>query len=149
MKKYWLGLMAIVMGLFISSCNNNGSKDGDEKEKVDFVEQVTDLVKAFDDIKSADDVINLFKEAAQLNIDFYKSNPSAEEVESFEKAGNDFSKTLSKLQGDKAELFEEAFKQLREDKDFMKLSEEANEAEQEWKDKQRDNEDEDEDEYDE
>ena len=149
MKKYWLGLMAIVMGLFISSCNNNGSKDGDEKEKVDFVEQVTDLVKAFDDIKSADDVINLMKEAAQLNIDFYKSNPSAEEVESFEKAGSDFSKTFSKLQAKKEKLFEEAFKQLREDKDFMKLSEEANKAEQEWKDKQKDNEDEDEDEYDE
>ena len=149
MKKYWLGLMAIVMGLFISSCNNNGSKDGDEKEKVDFVEQVTDLVKALNDIKSADDVINLMKEAAQLNIDFYKSNPSAEEVESFEKAGREFNEAFSKLQGDKAEIFGEAFKQLMEDKDFKKLAEDADKAEKEWKDKQKDNEDEDEDEYDE
>lgn len=149
MKKYWLGLMAIVMGLFISSCNNNGSKDGDEKEKVDFVEQVTDLVKAFDDIKSADDVINLMKEAAQLNIDFYKSNPTAEEVKAFEEAGKSIADGIKNLDGDKAKAFAEAMKQLMEDKDFKKLAEDADKAEKEWKDKQKDNEDEDEDEYDE
>ena len=145
MKKYWLGLMAIVMGLFISSCN---SKDANEKEDskdtADLVEKVKDLVDAVKNMESAEDAVNLMKEAAQLNIDFYKSEPSADDVKAFEKAGRGFVEAIQKLDGEKQEVFSEAMKMLRDDEDFMKLSKEADDAEKTWKESQKDKKSEDE-----
>ena len=113
--------------------NKNSKADSD----IDFESRISELVDVFNDIESAEDVVDWMKEAAQLNIDFYESNPSAEEVEAYEEAGNKAVNIMESCD-DKDEFFRMALKQLEEDEEFKKLSEEADKAEKKWKDKHKD-----------
>lgn len=125
MKKMFLGLCALVACFVFASCS-------------DFADKAKDLAGEFEKAEKAEDFVKIMKDAAQLNIDFYKSEPTAEEVKAFEEAGKPIADGIKNLDGDKAKAFAEAMKQLAEDKDFLKLAEEAEKAEKEWQDKNKD-----------
>ncbi len=124
MKKMILGLCALFACFVFASCSN-------------YADKAKDLAGEFEKAEKAEDFVKIMKDAAQLNIDFYKSNPSAEDVEAFEEAGKAIGEAAKNLDGDKAKAFAEAMKQLAEDKDFLKLKEEADKAEKEWQDKNK------------
>lgn len=96
MKKYWLGLLAIVMGLCISSCKNSGGssdKDGDDedkKEAVDFKDKLKELKSDVKKVKTADEFIDVLRDFYEAGIDFLESDPSSEEFEEVNKEINKF-----------------------------------------------------------
>lgn len=120
-----LGLCALVACFVFASCSN-------------YADKAKGIVEDFEKAEKAEDFVKVMKDAAQLTIDFYKTNPSAEEVKAFEEAGKPLEDAVKKLDGDKAKAFAEAVKQLKEDEDFKKLKEEADKAEQDWQDKNKD-----------
>lgn len=124
MKKMILGLCALVACFVFASCSN-------------YADKVKSLTEDLKSAEKAEDFVKIMKDAAQLNIDFYKSEPTAEEEKAFQEAGKEFAEALTKIDGDKAKALAEAMKQLAEDEDFKKLNEEANKAEKEWKDKNK------------
>ena len=125
MKKMIIGLCALVACFVFASCST------------DYVQKVKDLTADLEKAEKAEDFVKVMKDAAQLNLDFYKSEPTAEEAKAFEEAGEEFDKALTKLDGDKAKAFAEAVKTLKDDKDFEKLQKEAQDAENAWKDAQK------------
>ena len=124
MKKMILGLCALVACFVFASCSN-------------YADKAKDLAGEFEKAEKAEDFVKIMKDAAQLNLDFYKSNPTAEEVKAFEEAGKPIADGIKNLDGDKKKAIEEAMKQLAEDKDFKKLTEEADKAKKEWQDKNK------------
>ena len=91
MKKYWVGLLAIVMGLFISSCKNAGGSsdkdedDEDKKETVDFKEQFQDLKSKLKNVETADELIDVLRDFYNAGIEYFESDPSSEEFEEMSK----------------------------------------------------------------
>lgn len=96
MKKYWLGLLAIVMGLFISSCKNAGGSsdkdedDEDKKESVDFKGKLKELKFNVKKVKTADEFIDILRDFYEAGIEFFESDHSSEEFEEVNKEINKF-----------------------------------------------------------
>lgn len=124
MKKMILGLCALVACFVFASCSN-------------YADKAKDLAGEFEKAEKAEDFVKIMKDAAQLNLDFYKSNPSAEDVEAFEEAGKAIKEAANKLDGDKKKAYEEAQTQLLKDEEFVKITKDALEAEKEWQDKNK------------
>lgn len=124
MKKMILGLCALFACFVFASCSN-------------YADKAKDLAGEFEKAEKAEDFVKIMKDAAQLNIDFYKSEPTAEEVEAFEEAGKAIDEAAKKLDGDKKKAYEEAQAQLLKDEEFVKIMKDALEAEKEWQDKNK------------
>lgn len=130
MKKYWLGLLAIVMGLFISSCKNAGGssdKDGDDedkKEAVDFKDKLKELKSDVKKVKTADEFIDVLRDFYEAGIKHYESDLSMEE---YEEMDDKISNLFDELQDKYNNLDKDELNKLEEnivaEEEMMKLAE--------------------------
>ena len=125
MKKVMIGLCALLACFLMTSCSS-------------YVDKAKSLAEKFQKAETAEEFEELLREAAQLDVDFYKSNPSAEEIEAYESTSDALDEILKDEK--KQEAFLEAFKKLTEDKEFMKLAEEADKVKKEINEKNKDKE---------
>jgi PBP1b-binding outer membrane lipoprotein LpoB len=123
MKKVMIGLCALLACFLMTSCSS-------------YVDKAKNLAEKFQKAETAEEFEALLRDAAQMDLDFYKSNPSAEDIEAYE-ATSDIFEDLMKDEK-KQEAFLEAFKKLTEDKDFMKLVEEGEKLKKEISEKNKD-----------
>lgn len=121
MKKMMMGIFALLACFVFASCGT------------DYVSKAKDIAEKITKAEKADDFVDIMKEAGQLTIDFYKSNPTEEEAKLFDEAGDDIQKAIRNLDGKKQEALGTAMMKLMADEDFQKLSKEADKAESEWK----------------
>ena len=130
MKKYWLGLLAIVMGLFISSCKNAGGSsdkdedDEDKKESVDFKDKLKELKSDIKKVKTADEFIDVLRDFYNAGIEYFESDPSSEEFDEMDNRINDFFAEFQKVYNN---LDKDEMKKLEEnivaEEEMMKLAE--------------------------
>lgn len=120
-----IGLCALLACFLMTSCSS-------------YVDKSKSLAEKFQKAETAEEFEELLREAAQLDVDFYKSNPSAEEIEAYESTSDALDEILKDEK--KQEAFLEAFKKLTEDKEFMKLAEEADKVKKEINEKNKDKE---------
>lgn len=128
MKKYWLGLLAIVMGLFISSCKNAGGSsdkdDEDKKEAVDFKDKLKELKSDIKKVKTADEFIDVLRDFYNAGIEYFESDPSSEEFDEMDNKINDvfveFQKVYNNLDKDEMKKLEE---NIVAEEEMMKLAE--------------------------
>ena len=120
-----IGLCALLACFLMTSCSS-------------YVDKAKSLAEKFQKAETAEEFEELLREAAQLDVDFYKSNPSAEEIEAYESTSDALDEILKDEK--KQEAFLEAFKKLTEDKEFMKLAEEADKVKKEINEKNKDKE---------
>lgn len=125
MKKMMMGIFALLVCFAFASCGT------------DYVSKAKGIAEKITKAEKADDFVDIMKEAGQLTIDFYKSNPTEEEAKLFDEAGNDIQKAIRDLDGKKQEALGTAMMKLLADEDFQKLSKEADKAESEWKKAQK------------
>lgn len=125
MKKMMMGIFALLACFVFASCST------------DYVSKAKGIAEKITKAEKADDFVDIMKEAGQLTIDFYKSNPTEEEAKLFDEAGNDIQKAIRDLDGKKQEALGTAMMKLLADEDFQKLSKEADKAESEWKKAQK------------
>jgi len=125
MKKMILGLCALVACFVFASCGGNPT------------ETVKNLAEKAKDIKTYDEAKSLTKDFIQASIDFFKSNPTKEEAEEFQKACQEFSKAT-----EAAKLPEEEQAKALKDTEFLKEIEELNKelkkVTEEWEKAQKD-----------
>jgi len=126
MKKMILGLCALVACFVFASCST------------DYASKAAGIAEKISKAEKAEDFVEIMKDAGQLTVDFYKSNPTAEEEKAFSEAGKDIQKAIKNLSGDQQKALGEAMMKLMADEDFQKLSKEADKAESEWKKAQKD-----------
>lgn len=125
MKKMMMGIFALLACFVFASCST------------DYASKAKDIAEKITKAEKADDFVDIMKEAGQLTIDFYKSNPTEEEAKLFDEAGNDIQKAIRNLDGKKQEALGTAMMKLLADEDFQKMSKEADKAESEWKKAQK------------
>ena len=130
MKKILLALMCIFTVGVLSSCG------GDPVKRLNKLQEK--IEKNSDDYK-IDDWVDVMKEVMAIQYDFYKSNPSQEEMDDYQEAIDDFGKACRK--SETSDKMWKAAKRLDEDEDFREKVKEMEDLQSEVRKKLREGKD--------
>lgn len=120
MKKFFGGLGMLLMCILIVGCGKY--KDGSDiqsllKQNQEFTQQ---MIRNGADW-SVEDWKSHMKEVDKLSLKFWESNPSAEEVEEFDKQTKEYSDGLDVIWDDVRLTLRTARYQLDDDEDFIRV----------------------------
>ena len=120
MRKVLFGLGTLLMCVLMASCNPISKLQS-------IVDDMVENGKEYDEDKWE----SVLRETAELQLSFWESEPSKDDIKEFDKLGKQFSKALSKATKSKKseKAFEKAYKALNKEKDFKKLIKDADKAE--------------------
>lgn len=148
MRKVLFSLGTILMCVLMASCGNPMSK----LESI--IDDVSENGKGF----GTEEWESVLRDVADLQLAFWESEPTKDDIKAFDKLGKSFEKALSKaMKSNKSQkALEKAYKALDKDKEFKKLIKAADKAETKARKAAKkaaknddEDEDEDEDDYDE
>ena len=116
MKKLAFGILALLVGIVISSCSK--SAEGSKNSMESLADDISENGNDWDD---PDKWESAMRDYAQTIIDFANSDPSKEECKSFAKAVKKFEKAAKKIKNEKAlKALNKAQKAISKDKDLKK-----------------------------
>lgn len=121
MRKVLFGLSTILMCVVLASCGNPMSKlEG-------IIDDMSENGKEYD----VDKWQSVLQDVADLQLSFWESEPTKDDIKAFDKLGTRFQKALTKATKSKKseKAFEKAYKALNKDKEFKKLIKDAEKAE--------------------
>jgi len=113
MKRILMGLSALLMCILLTSCGSPADK----------LQGILDDMKANGKQWDAEQWESTLREVADLQISFWESNPTKQEIKAFDKLGDKFETALTKIMKSKRaqKAIEKASKRLEKDKEFKKL----------------------------
>lgn len=125
MKKHFVTLCSLIAVLLLLSCHSSSNKEKEEKEDpIAQLENIIDDLKDSDEKWDEDQWESFIRDIYDIELSFWESEPSNEEIEEFDKVERKLTNVIDHLSssGNSSEAILTALANLERELDFDKLS---------------------------